>query len=334
MPPVTFVYTNSHDVTTDLLVSKLGSERIFRFNFDLWPDYELRLQPLGFQIKNPSGRIIGDMDIAKFLWRKPKRAKELAPDLPVSDRSNYIEEEFWYMMREVVNLLWMRQRLVLVEPFADGRCGKLVQANIASRYLVVPSFVSVFGGTAPIHISERSVVKSLSSTRLGESSTFYTTEVKDAELDPAVPWTIQQLVEADKDVTIVAVRDQVFAFELARGPFIERTLDWRELATQYVTDDWVPHRLPPEIEAGVKAIMHDLGLHFGRIDMLFSKATGYHFLEVNPNGEWGWLDPSGSHGLLDKILQEIAPHTPLHPLPIARLPQVSPHLTGSRETNA
>ena len=36
--PITFIYTNSYDTTTDLLVAKLGSERVFRFNFNLWRD--------------------------------------------------------------------------------------------------------------------------------------------------------------------------------------------------------------------------------------------------------------------------------------------------------
>ena len=44
----------------------------------------------------------------------------------------------------------------------------------------------------------------------------------------------------------------------------------------------------------------------------------YHFLEVNPNGGWGWLVAAGRHGLLVRILAEISPATPVHPLPVAR----------------
>lgn len=318
-PAVTFIYTNSHDVTTDLLVSKIGTERIFRFNFNLWRDYKLQLTSSGFEIENPVGRKVTDRDVAKFYWRKPMRSKDLTPEIAVSDHVNYVEEELWYMMREAMNLLWSRRQLVLVEPFADVRCGKLMQARAASRYFAIPPFKCVFGSSHALRSERRSVVKSLSSTRPGKTSFFYTTAVEESELDPAVPWAIQDMVVAEKDVTIAVIRDKLFAFELARHPFVGQTLDWRELATDYVTDEWTVHPLPPDIARGALSLMADLELHYGRIDMLVADGT-YFFLEVNPNGEWGWLDPSGTHGLLGKIIEEISPDTPLRPLPALRPP--------------
>ncbi|NEN39699.1 hypothetical protein G3V76_23845, partial [Escherichia coli] len=115
-PAVTLIFTNSHDVTTDLLVSKIGTERIFRFNFNLWPDYKILQTPSGFEIENPTGRKVTDREVAKFYWRKPMRTKDLTPGAEIPDRVNYVEEELWYMMREAVNLVWSRRRLVLVEP--------------------------------------------------------------------------------------------------------------------------------------------------------------------------------------------------------------------------
>lgn len=316
-PAVTFIFTNSHDVTADLLVSKLGNERVFRFNFNLWQDYKLLLTPSGFEIENPVGRKVTDREVAKFYWRKPMRWKHMTPGLELSDRVNYIEEELWYMMRELVNLLWSRDRLVLVEPFADMRCGKVMQAQAASRYFNVPPFKCVFGSSHQLRRGHKSVVKSLSSTRIDKTSVFYTTAVEESELDPSVPWMIQDLVVAEKDVTIAFVREQAFSFSLARHRFIDRTLDWREIATEYVTDEWLVHRLPAEIERRIFALMADLRLQYGRIDMLLAGDV-YYFLEVNPNGEWGWLDAAGRYGLLDKIIEEISPDTQIHPIPVSR----------------
>jgi glutathione synthase/RimK-type ligase-like ATP-grasp enzyme len=37
--------------------------------------------------------------------------------------------------------------------------------------------------------------------------------------------------------------------------------------------------------------MHRLGLDFGAIDLAYSKDTKeYYFLEVNPAGQWLWLE--------------------------------------------
>ena len=63
--------------------------------------------------------------------------------------------------------------------------------------------------------------------------------------------------------------------------------------------------------------MRRIGVHFARIDFLRRRIDGaYVFLEVNLNGEWGWLDPDGNEGLLGKILHEIDPATPCVPCPI------------------
>ena len=36
--------------------------------------------------------------------------------------------------------------------------------------------------------------------------------------------------------------------------------------------------------------MKDLGLCFGAIDMILTPKNEYVFLEVNPNGQWGWIE--------------------------------------------
>lgn len=314
---VTFILTNSHDVTSDLLVSKIGTQRIFRFNFNLWQEYKIKLTDSGFEIENPVGRKVSDYEVAKCYWRKPMSWQRMTPGIQVSERVAYVEEELWYMMREILNLMWLQERVVLVEPFADLRCGKVIQARAARRYFNVPRFKCVFGSSDYFRSGQRSVVKSLSSRRVDKTSFFYTTAVEEGELDPAAPWMVQDMIVAEHDVTIVFVRNRHFSFSLARQPFVERTLDWREVGTEYVTDDWLEHPLPPEIEHGVFALMADLGLQYGRIDMLLAGGV-YYFLEVNPNGEWGWLDASGKYGLLEKIINEISPETACHPLPVTR----------------
>lgn len=68
---VTFIYTNSHDATADLLMTKIVADGIFRFNFNLWRDYAILLTTSGFEIENPADLKVTDRHVAKFLWRKP-----------------------------------------------------------------------------------------------------------------------------------------------------------------------------------------------------------------------------------------------------------------------
>jgi glutathione synthase/RimK-type ligase-like ATP-grasp enzyme len=128
---------------------------------------------------------------------------------------------------------------------------------------------------------------------------------------------VQKLVEADRDVTVAVVRDSLFAFEQSRNALHDRLVDWRELSGDAAPNAWRRHQLPPGLESAIFAFMDEMGLQFGRLDFLLNE-LGYHFLEVNTNGEWAWLDPDGRHGLLPKVVDEISPDTPIHPIPFPR----------------
>lgn len=315
--PVTLIYTNSFDTTTDLLISKLGSERIFRLNFDLWRDYRIWIDPDGFRIQNPTGRTVQRSSVSKAYWRKPMRKQHMFPDKPTSMEDNYMEEEIWYAMREVVNLLWCDGKLILVEPFGDSRAGKFVQAAAARKYFQVPPFRFVSGEAVHVGAGSPVAVKSLTSGRVKAGAVLYTTKVENDVLAPETPWAIQDFVKAEKDVTVVFVRDRLFAFELGRMWFIEKTADWREVSLDPASSEWPVHVLPPAIERGIFGLMADLGLQYGRLDFLLAGGE-YYFLEVNSNGEWGWLDCDNQHGLLQKMQEEINPSTPVRALPFAR----------------
>jgi hypothetical protein len=50
--------------------------------------------------------------------------------------------------------------------------------------------------------------------------------------------------------------------------------------------------------------MSQLGLRFGRLDLLAgdTRCEQVWFLEVNPNGQWAWLDLGQDNGLFDAVI--------------------------------
>jgi hypothetical protein len=227
-----------------------------------------------------------------------------------------------YAMRELVNLLWLDGKLVLVEPFAELHAGKFVQLRLAAARLQVPGYQFRLGVNSIFRETQETVVKSLTMEAVGndqDRELLFTTKVEDRSLSPHCPWMVQDYIQAHQDITIAFVYDRLFAFELDRGAFVKHLVDWRELPPDWKQGDWRPHKLPDELASGISAFMRDMGLHFGRLDFLRGP-NGYSFLEVNSNGEWGWLDPEGHYGLLPKVVEEVSPDTPLHPLPFLRFP--------------
>jgi hypothetical protein len=313
---VLLIYTTSFDTTVDLLLHHMGSQQCFRYNFDLWRDYKLEVSNTRFRIEDPSGRVVDDTCVRKVYYRKPFTTNDLDAHIEISDQDAYCEAELWYALRDVINLLWAADKIVLVEPRADMRVGKFVQSRVAGRYFRVPDFHFGYGRPGPF-LEGPTIVKSLtleSVTGKSDKNILYTTRIAEGELSPGFPWMRQQYVEAKMDVTVAFVRDRLFAFELDRSSFLARTVDWRELPVEATAAMWRPHALPPSVSELIFAFMRDLGLHYGRLDFLHDNER-YVFLEVNPNGQWGWLDSDGKHGLLAKIIAEVSPQTACHPIP-------------------
>lgn len=323
---ILFIYTNSYDFSADALIRTLGNAAVFRFNLDLWRDYAIKIDGVHFAITNAVGRTVESNDIVKFLWRKPLTNQQLFPDRTFPRELVFEEEELAYAMRDVWNIMYLLGRAVLIDPLSDSVAGKLIQMQIASSYFQVPPW-KVVSGAQMVHEPDRScVVKSLTSLRTGARSVLFTTRVDEDQLSPTSPWLLQDYVAAEYDVTVVAIRDALFAFALSRAEFPAEVIDWRRARVLTATQTWVPHILPQPIAAAIKQFMADMSLHYGRLDFLLTGDT-YSFLEVNPNGEWGWLAESGGAGILDTLVNELSPDTHCHPLPNPRTIKLKHHGT-------
>ncbi len=164
-----------------------------------------------------------------------------------------------YVLSEIVNLLWAEQKLVLVEPFAERRCGKLLELRIARGHCEVPEYDFVLNQVA-CHTS--AIVKSLSSELIG-NKVLFTTRAQTCDLDERFPWFVQQYIKATHDVTVVFVRGQMFAFSLERD-FLHNSIDWRQHISP--TQRWAWHVLPAYMNSAIVNYMQALKLDFGRFD--------------------------------------------------------------------
>ncbi len=296
--------TNSYDVTVDLLLDRMGGQPIFRLNFDQLSRYRMLINKGGFSIVDPAGRCVTSQTVAKVYWRKPFNA----PAEEAYARENLVDAELRYVLTELVNFLWLAEKLVLVEPFAEKRTGKLIQLHCARSFVEVPEYEFILN-----HESSRSagVVKSLSNELVGEG-VLYTTRVETGSLAGKFPWFVQSEILAHKDVTVVFVRGKLFAYSLQRD-FLEHSVDWRRFSSP--TQKWEAHLLPASMQKAIRGYMKALRLDYGRLDFLLDAGNRYWFCEVNPNGHFAWLDPDDAHGLLSSIIEEISPATKTYPLP-------------------
>lgn len=97
------------------------------------------------------------------------------------------------------------------------------------------------------------------------------------------PCILQRRVDKRLDIRAVVVGRRVFTVAIdGRGLDDWRTADVLDL-------DHREHCLPSSLEAKLVELVSGLGLVYGAADLILTPEGDYVFLELNPNGEWGWL---------------------------------------------
>jgi hypothetical protein len=285
--------TNSLDGTADLLVG-LCAERgqpVFRFNIDLWASCRFAWTPDGFAFSDPSGRVVTSQDVSACLWRRPSLREAAGWVGGDPEAREATEAELHALMREIAE--WARGRglLRLIEPNGPRRVGRLAQMRIAREFFRVPDWSVGWGVRWP---QDQRMVKRLTTEPLGagRDRQIYVQSVDVATLSLDWPWLTQAIGEGTRDATALYVAGRVFAFEMAQTRAELGVEDWRTRVGAHA-DPWREWATPAGFDGRVRALMRRLGLRYGRLDFL-SGAGEPTFLEVNPNGQFGWLDdPAG-----------------------------------------
>ena len=109
-------------------------------------------------------------------------------------------------------------------------------------------------------------------------------EVHDYELASA-PIIIQEFLNPKVDCRVTYIQGKLFPVKiLQNGEGLYG--DWRLRKDEL---EYVPFQLPPNISMAICKLMQKLEIQFGGIDLAIV-GEKYFFIEVNPTGEWGWLE--------------------------------------------
>ncbi|MER5620255.1 MvdC/MvdD family ATP grasp protein [Streptosporangium sp. NPDC002544] len=102
------------------------------------------------------------------------------------------------------------------------------------------------------------------------------------------PIIVQEQIPKRVELRVTVVGRQIFAVEIHSQASNRSRLDWRRYNLD-VTPHRV-HRLPDEVAARCLSMMKRLGLLFGAFDLILTPEGEYVFLEINPLGQWLWIE--------------------------------------------
>jgi hypothetical protein len=102
------------------------------------------------------------------------------------------------------------------------------------------------------------------------------------------PSLFQPYVEKHSEVRVTVAGDRALAVEIDSQATAHTATDWRRYDNDHLV--YRHHDLPMAEKERCIALVRGLSLHFGAIDLIVTPGGEYVFLEVNPNGQWLWLE--------------------------------------------
>jgi hypothetical protein len=294
------IVTCREDLTSDFVIIELRRRGIpyFRFNTEDFPircvvrwRCEARQEvELCCHGKPP----IPMADITSVWYRRPKRpdiegfGNDLASSEFIEAEANAALQNLWWSLDHA---LWVSHPDRIRQ--ASHR---IVQLNLARKLgFTTPRTIVSNDACALLAFYDELEGEVVAKTLHHQASTvcepyvIYTTKIARDDIDEgsmSAPVLLQEYIPKGRELRVTVVDTKVFAVALNSQSVPEASVDWRKATLQ------VPHErvdLPASVSDGLVSMLRHFGLRFGAFDFIETPDGNLVFLELNPNGQWAWL---------------------------------------------
>ena len=121
------------------------------------------------------------------------------------------------------------------------------------------------------------------------------------------PVMAQKYIPKKFELRVTIVGSKTFACAIYSQDSERTRHDWRRYDFERVKHE--PYQLPAKIEEKLLRLMKRWGLSFGAIDMILTPRNEYFFLEINPQGQWGWIETLTGLPISEAIARTLADPT-------------------------
>lgn len=314
------VLTNSLDATASFLLPILDEAGIpfCRLDTDTLVSKIKFTYRLGQAAITLDGQLLQPEDVHAIWYRRPQTIKHAQfgntpeGDYIRAEWSEFLECFFSHLPREK----WVNHPCC--NAIASHKLEQLTTA--ATLGFNVPDTLVTQQAEELRHFYEdhhgKIIIKPISTgyiERKGEDkdSLIYTNLVLRSHLDNLdelanCPALFQEFIQKKNDVRITVVGDDIHAVSLvAPDSSGEQRCDIRR--DNMVDVIYSSVKLPESVQQSVTSLMRHYKLQFGAIDMVVSVSGEWYFLEINPNGQWAWLDQTGGTNIAASFVKMFQP---------------------------
>ncbi len=113
-------------------------------------------------------------------------------------------------------------------------------------------------------------------------------DLDDSKIKFATPNLLQTYIPKKVELRITCVGKAVMACEIQSQESEVSKVDWHDFDIKNTPH--LKHKLPRKIELLCLKMLDKLGLTYGCFDMIITPENEYIFIELNPNGQYGWIE--------------------------------------------
>lgn len=308
------IVTSKRDLTSDFIVLELQRKGLayLRLNTEDLPKGTFNCQPgsrEGWHFDLEGGSFdLSDVKAAYF--RRPGAPEPLVEIEEAEQAYTGLE---WQAALQ--SLYWAVGDRWLNAPHAIALAeDKIRQLTVARRlgFLIPETLIGNSPTAAAAFVAERdvvgkplrnAVVKGQCSDRVVFTSRVHINGQTDPLAIRACPLILQREIKKQYDVRVTVVGDQVFAVTIDSQGHPETEVDWRKTSTPDLAHS--VYVLPSEIARKCIDMTHSMGLRFGALDFVLDPEGKLWFLEINPNGQWAWIETRTGHPIAAAIVTEL-----------------------------
>ena len=297
------IITNKNDFTADFLILELNRRGVeyFRFNTEEYPTNV----NISWIIKN--GIILGkietnslSIDINKInsVWYRRPGLPLINDHIVNPDDKNFAFVESKYFLDgflKTINGFWVSSPDSIYK--AENKMYQLIIANQIG-FTIYPTLFT----NSPIELTnfynenQNIIYKPLRVGKIdrnGKPSGLIFTNLLSDNDKPIfntiknAPGIFQKKIEKSIELRITVIGNKIFPVEIHSQENEQSLIDWRKIDSENIPH--IPHILPKGIEEKCITLVKQMNLQFGAIDMILTPNGEYIFLEINPNGQWAWL---------------------------------------------
>lgn len=307
--------TNKSDITSDFIVKTLQSKDIsfYRFNTEeLFKSISITLDIKSntfLLYDNTADCIISLNKFSSVYFRRPE-IPEFKFSTLSSGEKEFLRKETIYLLEGIYkitrNSYWVSP--IYAIRAAENKVYQLELAKllgfnipetlISNSYEECKKFYELYDSYCILKPIKSGLIEEENNSKVIFTSQLINFPTEKDKVE-SFPLFIQKKIDKKADVRVIVVGSKVFATLIHSQEHFETSTDWRRGGIELKHSEI---DLPPKLQNSCVKLLRKLNLKFGAIDFILDKNDNFIFLEINPNGQWAWIENKTDYNISSEIV--------------------------------